>query len=200
MSPRLVLASTSAGRRALLERLGLPFSCRAPEVNEDDWKARFQDPDTLVQALAEAKARAAARPDEDAWVIGADQVGLLDGERLDKPGDVAAARRQLARLAGRTHTLHTGWFILRTRDGVTRSGVDRHTLHMRPLTAAEIEAYVDRDDPVGCAGSYKLEGLGVCLFEEVRGTDSTAVVGLPLMAITAALRELGLDVLREKQA
>ena len=195
---RLILASTSPWRAELLARFGLPFDCRSPEVDEALWKRRIQDAEELVRTLAELKARAVVRPDDrDVWIVGADQVALHGRDRLDKPGTVENAEVQLRRLSGSTHELHTGWFVLRVRDGAYRAGHDVHRLRMRRLSTEEIRAYVRRDSPLGCAGSYRLESLGVTLFEAVEGVDSTAVVGLPLMGLSSGLRALGFDVLRE---
>ena len=185
MTPRLVLASTSRYRRALLERLGLPFETAAPGVDEDAYKARGLAPQALVLELARAKALAVAR-DTDAIVIGSDQVAEIDGLVLGKPGTPERAVQQLQRLAGRTHHLWTGVCVVDGRSGRQVEHVDLHRLTMRALTAAQLAAYVAQDDPVDCAGAYKID--------RVEGDDATAIVGLPLMFVARALAELGVDV------
>lgn len=194
--PTLVLASTSPYRRALLERLGVPFEVRAPGVDESAY--RHLPPGEMAGVLAEAKARAAAAlaPQQPGQlVVGSDQCVVFEGEALGKPGSAAAAERQLTRLSGRAHALHTGLCLYAPGPERVWRAVDVHTLHMRPLSPAQIARYVARDQPLDCAGSYKLESLGVALFTRTSGEDSTAVVGLPLMRLAAWLAEAGLDVL-----
>jgi septum formation protein len=195
--PRLVLASTSRYRRELLTRLGVPFESVAPPYDEERGKAELAhvDPEALSLALGRGKARSVAALHRDAIVIGSDQIAVLDGQRLDKPGTTERACAQLARLAGRTHRLVTSVVVIDARSGEERAHVDVHELAMRALTAAQITEYVARDAPLDCAGSYRIESLGVALFDRVRGDDATAIVGLPLMAVTRMLGELGLDVL-----
>jgi septum formation protein len=193
--PPIVLASTSRYRRELLARLGLPFESVAPLFDEEAEKARLAglDEEALSLALARGKAVSVARVRPEAIVIGSDQIAVIDGERLDKPGSVERASLQLARLAGRTHRLVTSTVI--ARGAKVLEHVDVHALTMRALTAAQIADYVARDRPLDCAGSYKSESLGIALFERIEGEDATAVVGLPLTAVTRMLAALGVDPL-----
>jgi len=191
----LVLASTSRYRADLLARLGLPFRAEAPACDEDALKAQASgmDPQALAEALALAKAESLRARFPDAAILGGDQLAALDGEVLGKPGSAEGAARQLARLAGRTHALITAIAL------VIGERVIRHTevarLTMRPLTADQIERYVAADDPADCAGSYKLERRGIALFSRIEAGDHTGIVGLPLMAITGMLAEVGIEVL-----
>ena len=192
---RLILASTSRYRRALLERLGLDFQSVAPDCDEAAWSGL--PPLTLAATLAREKAASVAVP--DALVIGSDQVVDLDGEILGKPGTVAAAEAQLARLAGRTHRLITAVAVRDSATGRVLEAIDVHTMAMRPLSAAQIAAYVAHDAPLDCAGAYALERRGVALFGRIEAdpetADDTAIVGLPLMKTLRLLREHGYEVL-----
>ncbi|GIW87260.1 MAG: Maf-like protein [Isosphaeraceae bacterium] len=186
----LVLASTSPYRRQLLERLRVPFECEAPEVDETAYGAAA--PAELASTLARAKAAAVAERFPRAVVIGGDQVVALGEAVLGKAGSAEAAVEQLGRLAGRTHELITAVVVV--AEGVEWSHVDRTRMRMRTLSEAEIRRYVDRERPWDCAGSYKIESLGISLFEAIEGGDPTAIVGLPLMAVARALRQFGFDV------
>jgi len=188
----LVLASTSPYRRELLARLRLPFSCEKPGVDEDAAKRTLPDPAAVVAELARQKARAVAVRLPDAIVIGSDQGACLDGTMLDKPGTAANAIAQLTALAGRTHELRTAVAIVHAGGLVEWTDVTRLT--MRALAREEIERYVAAEQPLDCAGSYKIEGLGIALFERIESEDQTAIQGLPLLRLAAELRRLGLCV------
>lgn len=182
----LILASTSRYRRALLDRLGVPYEAVAPDYVEETPDGA--DPEALVLAHAEGKARSVAATHPDAWILGSDQVAVLDEEILGKPGSAERARAQLRRLSGREHALLTAVVLLDARTGQVNRHLERTEIRIRELTDAEIADYVDRDDPVDCAGSYKAEGLGITLFDHQRGDDPTAIVGLPLIAVSRMLR------------
>lgn len=194
--PPLVLASTSRYRRALLERLGLAFEAIAPPFDEEAHKQRHAhlSAEALSLELARGKALSVAATRPEAIVIGSDQIAVLEGARLDKPGTAEAACAQLRRLAGREHRLVTSVLVVQGARMIEH--IDVHTLRMRALDDAQIAAYVARDAPLDCAGSYRIESLGVALFETVRGEDATAVIGLPLAALARMLTQLGLDPLR----
>lgn len=189
----LVLGSTSPYRRELLARLGVPFDLAAPRVDEEAVQRSGAEPERVALRLAVAKAASAAEARSNAFVIGSDQVVDLDGEILGKPGDEEGARAQLARLSGRSHRLVTA-LALRAPDGTLRTHVDVHTMTLRNLGAAEIERYVASDRPLDCCGAYKIESLGIALFERIEGEDFTAIVGLPLIALARLLREAGFAV------
>jgi septum formation protein len=190
----LILASTSPYRRTLLERLGLPFRCVAPGVDEAAFKQEITDPAALALRLAVTKAEAVATRFPDSVVIGSDQLAAIDGDILGKPGSPSAAVAQLERLAGRTHGLVTAVCVLRHSDGLCRTHTDRTRLTMRPLSHDELTRYVALDDPTDCAGSYKIESAGVALFERIETDDFTAITGLPLIALARLLRDFGISM------
>jgi septum formation protein len=192
--PELVLASTSPYRRALLQRLGMPFRCCAPEVDEEALKSAGAGlaPGDLARTLARAKAQSVAAIEPDAAVVGSDQLVAFEGQVFGKPGDAARAVDQLLTFAGKAHELITTLAVV--SDGRTFEHTDVTTLWMRPLTRAEAERYVARERPLDCAGSYKLEEGGITLFERIDSRDHTAVTGLPLIALTTILRDLGFAI------
>jgi septum formation protein len=189
----LILASTSPYRRALLERLGVPFRCVAPDVDEHDVPAGCS-PDDRARLLARRKAERVAAREPAAVVIGSDQVCALGDRVLHKPGTEARAREQLAAVEGQTHRLVTAVAVLRGRPPFARTFEDVTTLRARRLDAAAIARYVDADRPLDCAGAYRIESRGIALFEQIDSADHTAIVGLPLIALTSVLRELGWEL------
>ncbi|HHQ41224.1 MAG TPA: septum formation inhibitor Maf, partial [Chromatiales bacterium] len=189
--PPLVLASTSPYRRELLARLGLPFEVEAPEVDEAPLAG--EAPEALVRRLSEAKARAVAARRPGAVVVGSDQVAVIDGEVLGKPGGPERAREQLRRASGRAVDFLTGLAVLDTRDGRLQLAVVPFRVVFRPLDEARIEAYLRHDEPWNCAGSFRSERLGVALFERMEGDDPTALMGLPLIRLVRMLEAVGLD-------
>lgn len=192
---RLILASTSPYRRALLQRLGIPFEVVKPPFDEEAAKPALAhlDVESLSLALARGKTLSVSKLDPEAVVIGSDQIATIDGERLDKPGTHERACAQLKRLRGRSHRLVTALVIARGDQVIEH--VDVHTLFMRDLSDAQIEDYVRRDKPLDCAGSYKIESLGVALLERVVGEDASAIEGLPLMTLISILERFGVRVL-----
>ena len=186
----LVLASTSAARRALLERLGVSFDTLAPECDEE--RIRGATPADTARARAIAKAESVARSHPEATVLGSDQLVDLDGEIVGKPGTSERARAQLARLSGRAHRLVTAVALI--GPGTRSVHVDTCTLRMRALGEDEIARYVSADAPEACAGSYRIESRGIALFEAIEGADHTAIVGLPLMQTAAMLRDAGWSI------
>ena len=189
----LVLGSTSRYRRTLLERLGLPFVVAAPDIAEDPEPGEV--PAATALRLSEAKARAVAGRFDNALVIGSDQVADCDGRPIGKPGNRARAVAQLRELSGRTVIFHTGVALVDTRSGRCRSELVDVTSAFRTLNDAEIAAYLDREQPYDCAGSVRSEALGIVLFERIASDDPTALIGLPLIALTRLLRAEGVDVL-----
>ncbi|HVC10672.1 MAG TPA: Maf family nucleotide pyrophosphatase [Burkholderiales bacterium] len=190
---QLVLASTSRYRRALLERLGLPFECAGPEIDESPLQA--EAPADTALRLAQRKARAVAARFPDALIIGSDQVASCGAARLDKPGDHANALRQLELLSGRTARFDTALSLLDSRNAALRSRIVSCEVTFRVLSRAQIEAYLRREQPYDCAGSAKSEGLGIALIARIATEDPTSLVGLPLIALTELLAEAGLPVL-----
>jgi septum formation protein len=187
----LILASTSRYRRELLSRLTADFRVVAPDVDETPRPG--EAPAGLAIRLAEAKARAVATMEPGAVVIGSDQVADLDGRAIGKPGTVEAARAQLAASAGRTVVFHTAIAVVDARrepHAIDRA-IDTTRVLFRPLDAAEIARYVERENPLDAAGSFKAEGAGIALFERIESTDPTALIGLPLIALSRLLRAAG---------
>lgn len=190
----LILASTSPYRRELLLRLELDFTVCSPDVDES--RLTDESPTELVRRLADAKARAGARQQAGAaLVIGSDQVAVVDNDVLGKPGTYKAACEQLSRLSGRRVSFLTGLCLYNS--ALQRSQLDMipFTVHFRTLSSAQIEAYVRREQPLNCAGSFKSEGLGIALFERMQGDDPTALIGLPLIRLIDMLTAEGVSVL-----
>jgi len=194
----LVLGSTSRYRRALLERLGLPFIVDPPDVDEAALPG--ETPAQTALRLAEAKARAVAAHHGDALVIGSDQVADCAGQAVGKPGTRGAAMSQLRTLSGRTVVFHTGLALVDAASGRCRTALVDVASTFRSLTPAEIDAYLDREAPFDCAGSVKSEGLGIALFDRIASDDPTALIGLPLIALCRLLREEGVDILAPRAA
>ncbi|GAB4041718.1 MAG: Maf family nucleotide pyrophosphatase [Rubrivivax sp.] len=193
--PPLVLGSTSRYRRELLARLRLPFETDAPRVAETPRPG--ETPAALALRLALEKGREVAGRHPDAIVIGADQVCDLAGEPIGKPGTHERAVAQLSRLSGRSAVFQTALAVLRPGTGFERVELAPVTVRFRTLSAAEIERYLRLEQPYDCAGSAKCETLGIALLEAIESDDPTALVGLPLIRLSALLREAGLDPLLE---
>jgi len=192
-APALVLASSSPYRRALLARLGVEFVAVAPAA--DETPAPGEAPDRLAARLAEAKARALAARFPGRLILGSDQTACLDGELLGKPGGADANVAQLERAAGRRVAFYTAVCLLVEGTARVHRHLDAAAVVFRPLTGAQIRAYVAAERPFDCAGGFKHEALGVALFERYEGADPTGLEGLPLMALTRMLAAEGLDVL-----
>ncbi len=197
-APRLILASTSTFRRALLERLGLPFTCEAPRFEEALPPAPPSTPDqvrALVLENARGKAESLRALHPGAFILASDQLAECEGRVLMKPGTPERAEEQLRFLRGREHRLHTAVVLADTGTGTLEGEVVTNVLRVRALSDAQIRRYVERDNPVDAAGSYLSEGLGIALFDWIRGDDPTAVIGLPLIATCRLLEEVGIDPL-----
>jgi len=192
-APPIVLASTSPFRRELLARLSLRFVTAAPEV--DERRLPHEAPQAMVERLAETKARAVAPAHRGALIIGSDQVACIDSQVLGKPGDRERAIGQLNQASGRAVDFYTGLCLLDTRSGRADVLCEPFRVHFRTLTSAQIDAYVDRERPFNCAGSFKSEGLGIVLFERLEGDDPNALIGLPLIRLVAMLERAGVDPL-----
>ena len=188
----LVLASTSVHRRQLLERLGLPFECAAPGVDEAPLAG--ESPAALAARLARAKALAVARERHDAIVIGSDQVALRGEQVLGKPGDAERCRAQLAASSGCELTFLTAVCVVAAGGAPTFEHIDRTIVQMRVLDDAEIARYVAQDRPWDCAGGFKAESLGIALASRIETVDPTALTGLPLIWLAGVLRDCGLSV------
>lgn len=189
----LLLASTSPWRRMLLEKLTLPFECAAPEVDETPQPG--ESARQLVVRLAQAKAQALASRFPQHLIIGSDQVCVLDGEITGKPHTEENAHRQLRKASGTIVTFYTGLALYNSANGHLQTECEPFNVHFRHLSDQEIEAYIRKENPLQCAGSFKSEGLGITLFERLEGRDPNSLVGLPLIALCQMLRREGFNPL-----
>ena len=190
--PELILASTSPYRRMLLERLRIPFRSVAPEDPETPLEGEL--PADRAARLALAKAQAVAERFPEALVIGSDQVAALGTRVLEKPGDTAHCRSQLEASSGERVRFYTGCALLGSAGTVRQVHLDTTTVVFRPLSGEQIERYVAAEQPFDCAGGFRAEGLGIALFERIESVDPTALIGLPLIWVAAALRAAGYPV------
>ncbi|MBY0314447.1 MAG: Maf family nucleotide pyrophosphatase [Bdellovibrionales bacterium] len=190
---KILLASESKYRRQLLDRLRLKYSHAAPLVDEELLKqTALVSPLDLPLYLARKKAESLLKTNLGGITIGCDQMAFLENEPLNKPGTKDKAIRQLTAMQGKTHTLVTAMAVHKDEQWFTH--VDTTSLSMRPLSAEEVSSYVDLENPVDCAGSYKVEGLGIALFDSITTQDFTAITGLPLLALRRILTQLGLRI------
>ncbi len=190
--PPLILASTSRYRQALLQKLGLPFSCAAP--NTDETPQPGESAEQLVLRLARLKAASVAKQFDQGWVIGSDQVCAIDEQILGKPGSHAQAILQLQMLSGRAATFYTGLCLWDAGSQQYQLTVEPFIVHFRTLSDTVIENYLRQEQPYDCAGSFKSEGLGICLFDRFEGRDPNTLIGLPLMALTDMFLAWGLEL------
>ncbi|MCK6823294.1 nucleoside triphosphate pyrophosphatase [Enterobacter kobei] len=184
--PNLVLASTSPYRRMLLEKLGIPFECAAPDVDETPQSG--ESPRHLVSRLAKEKAQSLAARYPSHLIIGSDQVCVLDGEITGKPHTEENAFKQLMQVRGNIVTFYTGLALYNSASGHLQTECEPFDVHFRHLSEQEIMDYVRRERPLNCAGSFKSEGLGIALFDKLDGRDPNTLVGLPLIALCQMLR------------
>jgi MAF protein len=189
----IILASSSVYRRELLQRLQLPFEHASPAV--DETPRNSETPVALAERLACAKAAALAQRYPRHLIIGSDQVASLDGALLGKPGDLATATRQLLACSGQRVEFSTGLCLLNSSDGSRQSCIESFSVVFRRLEAAQIESYLRREQPFDCAGSFKVEGLGIALFERLEGDDPNSLIGLPLIRLVSMLERAGVRVL-----
>lgn len=194
----LILASSSSYRRMLLERLQLPFQSAAPHINEEALPG--EDAETLARRLAAEKAAALKGQFPDSLIIGSDQVAECDGRLLGKPGTVTNAQEQLEHCAGKAVHFHTGLSIYDSRTDRQITACERYSVYFRALSSGEIARYIELDNPLDCAGSFKAEGLGVSLFEKMEGSDPNTLIGLPLIRLISMLAEFGISPLTTQKA
>ncbi|SDN22672.1 Maf family protein [Vreelandella arcis] len=189
----LVLASSSRSRRQLLDRLQLPYQCCSPDIDETPLAG--ETPHQLVHRLALSKAAAVAERFTHHCIIGSDQVAVFEGDILGKPHTIERAEQNLNRFSGQRVTFLTGLALLDTRQNSHRVHVEPFEVVFRPLSREEISVYVNKEQPLDSAGSFRMEGLGISLFERLEGRDPNALIGLPLIALCEMLRQAGLDPL-----
>jgi septum formation protein len=185
---RVVLASSSPYRQQLLRQIHLPFTAVRPEVDEKPLQAQNLPVVTVAQELARLKGEAVAAKCKDDLVIAADQIAHFNGNILTKPETAYRAVCQLTELSGEQHELITAMWVRHPKKGI-KTHVDRTQIYLHPLSADEIEAYVQLDQPLDCAGSYKIEQAGLALIKKLETVDHTAIVGLPLLALVQILKD-----------
>lgn len=192
----LILASTSPFRKTLLEKLNLPFDCAKPDIDETPLPGETAL--ELVERLAQEKAKAVAEQFPDALIIGSDQVALSQGEILGKPHNFENGLKQLTSFSGKAVEFHTGLCVYDSSTKKALSLVELFTVHFNKLSKQEITAYLNAEQPYNCAGSFKSEGLGICLFEKLAGDDPNTLIGLPLIRLVSLLKQHGVDVLQKQ--
>jgi len=190
---KLVLASTSPYRKALLDRLHIKYLCDSPDIDESP--LQDESVENMVLRLARLKAEAVAGKHRDALIIGSDQSAELNGEALSKPGNFDNAVKQLQKAAGKRIVFQTGLCLLNTQNGNVQTACVPYTVVFKPLTQDMIEHYLRKEQAYNCAGSFRSEGLGIALFEKFEGDDPNALIGLPLIKLIAMLENEGFSVL-----
>ena len=193
----IVLASASPYKKMLLDRLGIPFTCCAPNIDESPTST--EGGAVLAQRLAEQKAQHIAQQFPQAIVIGADQTAVLDGQILGKPGNHQRAVAQLSAQSGRTVLFHSGISLARYTQGKLeyQSRVNSTEVSFRPLSQQQIDHYLEIEQPYDCAGSFKSEAMGISLFSAINSNDPTALIGLPLIDLCSMLVEWDIDILNK---
>jgi len=192
----LVLGSTSPFRKSILEKLNLTFECAKPNVDETAFSNETSQ--ALVERLAIEKAKAVANEFPDALIIGSDQVAVCDGEILGKPHTFENGVKQLSKFSNKSVTFYTGLCVYDSANDKVTSLVEPFIVHFNKLSLSEIESYLKAEQPYNCAGSFKSEGLGICLFKKLEGDDPNTLIGLPLIKLVALLKQHGLDTLAEQ--
>lgn len=179
--PTIILASSSPYRRELLSRIGIAAQCHAPDIDETPFDN--EAPAALAARLAIAKAQHIAQHHSNALIIGSDQVAELDGQPLGKPGSRARAIAQLQACSGKTLVFHSGLCLINSNNQRQQHCVERFAASFRTLSQQQIQRYVDREPALDCAGSFKMEGLGISLFRSLNGRDPNSLIGLPLIRL-----------------
>ncbi|WNC70853.1 nucleoside triphosphate pyrophosphatase [Thalassotalea psychrophila] len=190
---QLVLGSTSIFRKALLEKFNLSFECAKPNI--DETALENETPENLVARLAEEKAKEVSKEYPEGLIIGSDQVAICDGNILGKPHTFKNGVKQLTSFSGKTVTFLTGLCLYNAKTDNTQVVVEPFYVSFRELTITEISSYLHAEQPYNCAGSFKSEGLGICLFESLKGDDPNTLIGLPLIRLHQLLKNEGFDVL-----
>ncbi len=192
-STKLVLASSSPYRRQLLQKLGMDFICASPDIDETPDK--HETPEQLVLRLAKQKATALATTFPQHLIIGSDQIATLNNQIIGKPHTHEAAVEQLTAFSGKKVEFLTSLCLHNSKTHQSQLTMDKYIIKFRHLTGAQIENYLRREQPYDCAGSFKSEGLGICLFEGMEGEDPNTLVGLPLIQLVNMLINEGADPL-----
>lgn len=193
MTRRLILGSTSPYRRELMQRLAIPFETAAPDIDETRFDGESARDMVLRLSLQKAQAVAAQYP--DALIIGSDQCAVLHEQVIGKPGSHDNAVKQLQNASGQSVAFLTGLCLYDSRDGSYQLDVVPFAVDFRELNDAEIDAYLRKDQPYNCAGSFRSESLGITLFKRMHGDDPSALMGLPLIRLSQMLKQAGVDLL-----
>ncbi|RKZ82722.1 MAG: septum formation inhibitor Maf [Gammaproteobacteria bacterium] len=191
---QLILGSSSPFRAELLAKLGLPFTTASPDIDESPLEN--EQAEQLVKRLSEQKARAIGQHYTNALIIGSDQVAILDGQILGKPDNHINAVKQLTTASGKTVLFLTGLALLNSKTGQIQSLVEPFEVSFKTLSVAQIEFYLQQEQPYQCAGSFKSEGFGISLFYKLRGDDPNSLIGLPLIRLIELLKAEGIDILQ----
>jgi len=193
---KLILGSTSPFRKEILAKLNLEFECAKPNV--DETALENESPIELVKRLAIEKAKAVAVEFPDALIIGSDQVAMCDGDILGKPHNFENAVKQLTKFSNKTVAFYTGLCVYDSGLDYTTALIEPFLVHFNELSRSDIENYLHAEQPYNCAGSFKSEGLGICLFKKLEGDDPNTLIGLPLIKLVELLKQHGVDVLAEQ--
>ncbi len=188
----IILASSSPYRRHLLSQLGLQFTSVSPNINESPRPA--EDAAALVSRLAQNKAQAVANNNPAQLIIASDQVASLEGQVINKPGNHQAAFKQLSHSSGKQLTFYTGLCLLNSQTGHCQQSIETFKVQFRKLDSKQIERYLQAEQPYDCAGSFKMEGLGISLFERLMGDDPNSLIGLPLIRLVELLNNEGIAI------
>ena len=189
----LILASTSPFRKAILEKLNIPFTTQSPDV--DETPLENESPEQLVERLSILKAKAVADSLNEGLVIGSDQVAVIDGKILSKPGNHENAVNQLLQASGETVSFLTGLCLYNAASKTYQAEVVPFNVVFRELSEQQIDNYLRKEQPYNCAGSFKSEGLGITLFEKLAGDDPNTLIGLPLIRLVRMLEHEGVAVI-----
>ncbi|MFT5838482.1 MAG: MAF protein [Bermanella sp.] len=191
---KIILASSSLYRQSILEKLHIPFSCVAPNIDES--KGPTESISEQVQRLAKEKALTIAtqKPYVNSYVIGSDQLASFKGQVLGKPGDFSTAKQQLQMFSGQTVRFHTGLCLVHSANNQLSQIVETFDVTFKPLTDNQISTYLHIEQPYDCAGSFKCEGLGIALFESLDGRDPNTLIGLPLIALMDLFHSMSVDL------
>lgn len=191
---QLILGSSSPFRAELLNKLNLSFTQVSPDI--DETPADNETPEQLVKRLATSKALEIAKTHPEAMIIGSDQVAVIEGDILGKPGNHHNAMAQLKRASGQDVTLLTGLALYNAKNDHMQAEVEPFTVHFRDLTDNQIDFYLKKEQPYQCAGSFKSEGFGISLFSKLVGDDPNTLIGLPLIRLIEMLKHEDIDVLQ----
>lgn len=190
---RIILASTSLSRKKVLDKLAIPFECVPPIC--DETPLANESAEQLVVRLANAKAQSLVASYPDSLIIGSDQVGVLDGQIVCKPHTIENAKHQLKNSSGKAFYFYTGMTVINTYTGQSQTICEPFKVTFRQLTDAEIEAYIAKEMPLQCAGSFKCDELGITLFDKLEGDDINSLVGLPLIKLNKIMIDMGCNPL-----